>query len=163
MSSAFSSNRYRAISCPHVKDFAFQQGFRKTSDCVCQSSGNLEFATLPWHLLNLRHIFRPVSKYIFLYTSTFRGPVLFFPACRVPRYVHILVIVLKKGQKSDWFLANLLWLYRLLTASFVFQIFPIAIWSQTFLIQGPTEIPDDFATQLWVEPLAWEIYLLALF
>jgi len=23
-----------------------------------------------------------------------------------------------------------------------------------FYIQGPAEIPDDFATQLWVEPLA---------
>jgi len=24
-------------------------------------------------------------------------------------------------------------------------------------IQGPSEIPDDFAKQLWVEPLAWGI------
>jgi hypothetical protein len=53
---------------PNVKDFACQPGFRKTSDCVCQSSGNLEFATVPWHLPNPRHILSPVPKYVFLYT-----------------------------------------------------------------------------------------------
>ena len=26
-----------------------------------------------------------------------------------------------------------------------------------YLVQGPAEIPDDFAKQLWVEPLAWGI------
>jgi len=32
-----------------------------------------------------------------------------------------------------------------------------------FHIQGPAYIPDDFAKQLWVEPLAWEVCPWALF
>jgi hypothetical protein len=36
-------------------------------------------------------------------------------------------------------------------------------WVQTVIIQGPAEIPDNFAKQLWVELLAWGICPRALF
>ena len=37
------------------------------------------------------------------------------------------------------------------------------IWLTVCEIHGPAEIPDDFAKQLWVEPLAWGICPWALF
>ena len=33
-----------------------------------------------------------------------------------------------------------------------------ARWYDKKLVQGLAQIPDDVATQLWVEPLAWGIY-----
>jgi len=46
--------------------------------------------------------------------------------------------------------------------NFVHSGIYLNLWLKT-IIQGPAEIPDNFAKQLWVEPLAWGICPWALF